>query len=216
MRKRITYANVAATLALVFSMSGGALAASHYLITSTKQISPKVLKKLKGATGPEGLPGALGPVGPTGATGATGATGKEGKEGKEGKQGIEGKEGAYPVTLAAGKSESGVFALAAGSSISGFMTEGIAFSTPLAGPLEGTNVDFLKVGETDANCPGVGSAAAGYLCVYAQQESNATVSGHAISKSEGQPGASASGFLVFLTVSGASAYSYGAWTVTAA
>jgi hypothetical protein len=29
MRKRITYANVAATLALVFSMSGGALAATH-------------------------------------------------------------------------------------------------------------------------------------------------------------------------------------------
>jgi hypothetical protein len=44
MRRRLTYANVAATLALVFSMSGGALAASHYLIKSTKQISPKVLK----------------------------------------------------------------------------------------------------------------------------------------------------------------------------
>ncbi len=44
MRKRLTYANVTATLALVFSMSGGALAASHYLIKSTKQISPKVLR----------------------------------------------------------------------------------------------------------------------------------------------------------------------------
>ncbi|MHB8240434.1 MAG: hypothetical protein ACYDHN_00430 [Solirubrobacteraceae bacterium] len=44
MRKRLTYANVTATLALVFSMSGGALAASHYLIRSTKQISPKVLR----------------------------------------------------------------------------------------------------------------------------------------------------------------------------
>jgi hypothetical protein len=42
-RLRFTYANVAATLALVFSMSGGALAASHYLITSKKQIAPKVL-----------------------------------------------------------------------------------------------------------------------------------------------------------------------------
>jgi hypothetical protein len=215
MRKRLSYANVTATLALVFAMSGGAMAANHYLITSTKQINPKVLKKLKGAQGPQGLNGALGPVGATGATGPAGATGKEGKEGKEGKQGIEGKEGAYPVTLASGKSESGVFAIAAGSSTSGFMTEGMAFSTPLAGPLEGTNVDFLKVGETNANCPGVGSAAAGYLCVYAQHEANATVSGHAISNLEGQPGASASGFLVFLSVSGANAYSYGAWTVTA-
>ena len=51
MHKRLTYANVAATLALVLAMSGGALAASHYLINSTKQINPKVLKKLKGATG---------------------------------------------------------------------------------------------------------------------------------------------------------------------
>ena len=30
MRKRLSYANVTATLALVFAMSGGALAANHY------------------------------------------------------------------------------------------------------------------------------------------------------------------------------------------
>ena len=44
MREKITYANVAATLALVFAMSGGALAAKHYLVTKTNQISPTVLK----------------------------------------------------------------------------------------------------------------------------------------------------------------------------
>ena len=54
MRKHLTYANVAATLALVFAMSGGALAAKHYLINSTKQINPKVLKKLRGAKGTTG------------------------------------------------------------------------------------------------------------------------------------------------------------------
>jgi hypothetical protein len=43
LRTRFTYANIAATLALVFAMSGGAYAASRVLITSTKQISPKVL-----------------------------------------------------------------------------------------------------------------------------------------------------------------------------
>jgi hypothetical protein len=42
-RRRLSYANVVATLALVFAMSGGALAASHYLVNSTKQINPKVL-----------------------------------------------------------------------------------------------------------------------------------------------------------------------------
>ena len=35
-RKRLTYANVAMTLALVFAMTGGAFAAKHYVITSTK------------------------------------------------------------------------------------------------------------------------------------------------------------------------------------
>jgi hypothetical protein len=81
MRRRFSYANVAATLALVLSMSGGALAASHYLINSTKQINPKVLKKLKGNTGPKGLTGLTGLTGATGATGGTGGTGAAGKDG---------------------------------------------------------------------------------------------------------------------------------------
>ncbi len=71
-RRRVTYANVAATLALVFAMSGGAYAATHYKITSTKQISPTVLKSLKGAKG------ARGPAGPAGAAGAPGAPGAAG------------------------------------------------------------------------------------------------------------------------------------------
>jgi hypothetical protein len=65
----MTYANIAATLALLFSMSGGALAATHYPINSKTQISPKVLKQLKGNIGPRGATGG------TGATGATGAPG---------------------------------------------------------------------------------------------------------------------------------------------
>jgi hypothetical protein len=98
MRKRFSYANVAATLALVFSMSGGALAANHYLISSTKQISPKVLKKLKGNAGPKGT---------AGATGATGAAGKEGPQGKAGAEGKEGKAGASATKLFAVISSAG-------------------------------------------------------------------------------------------------------------
>jgi hypothetical protein len=96
MHKRIRYANVVATLALVFAMSGGALAAHHYLITSTKQISPKVLKKLKGARGK------------TGATGKVGATGKEGATGKDGAKGEIGARGpsdVYEVKLSATTSQ---------------------------------------------------------------------------------------------------------------
>ncbi len=96
MRRRITYANVAATLALVFSMTGGALAASHYLITSTKQIKPSVLKKLKGNTG------ATGKTGATGATGAPGTAGAPGKEGPQGKEGAAGSALAYAHILPGG------------------------------------------------------------------------------------------------------------------
>jgi hypothetical protein len=94
--KRLTYANVAATLALVFAMSGGAYAASKYLITSTKQIKPSVLASLKGkngAAGPAGAQGAAGPLGPAGVGGAQGAKGENGANGKEGIQGKEGTAG---------------------------------------------------------------------------------------------------------------------------
>ena len=83
-KRSLNYANITATLALVFSMSGGALAASHYLINSTKQINPKVLSKLKGNAGANGAPGATGPTGPSGPSGAAGAQGKEGPPGPAG------------------------------------------------------------------------------------------------------------------------------------
>lgn len=87
MLRRITYANVAATLALVFSMSGGALAASHYLISSPKQISPKVLKKLKGNAGAKGVAGTPGAQGPQGIQGPKGETGAKGEKGDRGNPG---------------------------------------------------------------------------------------------------------------------------------
>jgi hypothetical protein len=77
-RRRLTYANVAATLALMFSMGSGALAATHYLISSKKQISPKVLKELKGNVGAKGASGATGAQGAAGTPGAAGATGAPG------------------------------------------------------------------------------------------------------------------------------------------
>src|ERR1700730_17514268 len=93
MRRRLNYANVTATLALFFALSGGALAAKHYLINSTKQINPKVLTALKGKPGATGATGKEGVPGKEGKAAKEGAPGKEGKEGKEGALGNEGKEG---------------------------------------------------------------------------------------------------------------------------
>ena len=111
-RRRFTYANVALTFALVFAMSGGALAASKFLITSTKQVKPSVLASLKGkagasgAQGPAGVQGAQGPAGAAGAkgdNGAAGANGTNGEPGKEGASGTSGKNGKTVVAAAEGK-----------------------------------------------------------------------------------------------------------------
>jgi hypothetical protein len=187
MRRRFSYANITATLALVFAMSGGAFAATHYLINSTKQINPKVLKALKGKSGPTGPAGpqglkgepggptgATGPQGPkgetgsTGATGVTGATGNEGKEGPEGfegPEGPEGPEGKYPTVLPSEATESGAWG-------GGFTASGAAsyravasFAIPLPSPLEASHVIYVT-GTSATHCIGPGEAAPGYLCVY--------------------------------------------------
>lgn len=91
--RRLSYANVTATLALVFAMSGGALAASHYLINSAKQINPAVLKTLKGQAGPAGATGAQGPRGLPGTPGAPGEKGEPGARGTHGERGEPGEAG---------------------------------------------------------------------------------------------------------------------------
>lgn len=91
LRRRMTYANVVATLALLFAMSGGALAAGHYLITSTKQINPKVLKQLQGARGPAGL---------AGSAGVAGVAGTKGENGDPGSNGSNGSNGVSPIGVA--------------------------------------------------------------------------------------------------------------------
>jgi hypothetical protein len=75
MKPRLTYANVAATLALILATSGTAIAAKHYIITSTRQIKPSVLRQLRGKAGPAGHQGPGGPAGPPGPQGPGGAAG---------------------------------------------------------------------------------------------------------------------------------------------
>ncbi len=92
-RRRLTFANIALTVALLLAMSGGAYAASKYIITSTKQISPKVLKQLRGATGATGSQGPQGLQGKEGAAGKNGTNGTNGTDGKDGTAGKDGTNG---------------------------------------------------------------------------------------------------------------------------
>jgi hypothetical protein len=76
---------VVASAALVMSTIGTSVAATHYIITSPKQVKPGTIrlaalskgarKALRGPRGPRGLAGPPGPTGVAGATGATGAAG---------------------------------------------------------------------------------------------------------------------------------------------
>lgn len=102
-RRRLTFANVAMTLALVLAMSGGAYAASRYVITSTKQIKPSVLRQLhgkRGARGNTGAQGSSGKEGPAGKSGPAGAPGIEGLEGAKGKNGAPGAPGQNGISVA--------------------------------------------------------------------------------------------------------------------
>ena len=79
--KKPSPAMIVACLALFVASTGTSIAASHYLITSTKQIKPSVLKRLHGAKGARGSRGATGVAGAVGAVGAAGAAGAQGPSG---------------------------------------------------------------------------------------------------------------------------------------
>lgn len=66
-----------AVVALVFAMSGTALAAG-YVITSIHQIKPSVVKQLRGRRGPQGPYGPQGKIGPQGPMGPQGPQGPSG------------------------------------------------------------------------------------------------------------------------------------------
>ena len=183
-RKRLTYANVAMTLALVFAMSGGAYAASKYIITSTKQIKPSVLKSLKGAkgaTGAAGAAGAQGAQGLKGETGAAGAAGVKGDKGDKGETGATGSPWTAGGTLPSGKTLKGDWSVIVDGEV--VVSTGVSFGIPLAvapgavhliaAPTESGGVITYPTPPT--GCTGnvtEPGAVEGNLCVFAREEGN--------------------------------------------
>ncbi len=200
LRRRVhaSPATAIATLALVFAMSGGAYAASRYVITSTKQISPKVLKALQGRAGAQGPTGAQGPAGPAGAAGpqgpagAKGEPGTAGKEGAPGKNGENGKDGTtgFTETLPAGKTLKGDWGVTttvqARGAPEGIVSSFVSFGIPLAEApvphlIPAPSEEELSKGEfpvPPAGCTGNferPGAEKGNLCVFAGEEHNVLV-----------------------------------------
>ncbi len=129
-RRQLSYSNVAATMALVFALTGGAVAASSHggsssssgggspvkaraLVSRAGSDTAVIAKKkakapARGPAGPKGATGAAGPagpVGPVGAKGENGAAGGAGPQGNPGTNGENGKPGesVTSATLAPGK-----------------------------------------------------------------------------------------------------------------
>ena len=204
-RRYLNYANIVATLALVFAMSGGALAAKRYLITSTNQISPRVLRKLK-VTHKAGSTrrGSAGPKGPEG---------EEGEEGEKGEKGAEGAQGApAPTTLPAGQSESGYYALALGGSS---IATDVTFPIPLGAPVPETQVIYTKADTPVTHCGGPGQADPGFLCIYSSV--HVSVKPPTIGDLESTPAQSGTGrvgFKLEWKVTGAGPVDLGTYTVT--
>jgi hypothetical protein len=228
-RRRFTYTNVAVTLALVFAMSGGAYAAGRYVVTSTKQISPKVLKALKGASGSTGAPGpagaagaqgSAGPAGPAGPKGETGGAGPQGPQGLAGKNGENGTTG-FTETLPSEKTETGSWAVSAATTeLSTFVS--ISFNIQLEHELGAGQVFFVTDAEAIEHkvpaCPGDVSdptATPGNLCVYERSSLGIKTPG-TIENDDGGPGASKSGAILSFEAAAVGGFSFGSWAVTAA
>jgi hypothetical protein len=153
-KPRLTYSNVVATLALFFALSGGALAAKHYVIGSTNQINPKVLRALMGKTGPTG------PAGAKGAGGNNGAPGTPGAQGAQGAAGPPGPGGAPATTLRGTINSSGTTVAS--------QSQGVTSSQEVTGGIYevdfNQNITACTYSASDA-VPGAGTPPAAFVAV---------------------------------------------------
>jgi hypothetical protein len=115
------------------------------------------------------------------------------------------------ATLPSGQTEEGIFA--GGGGASAYINLQIQFDPPLTANLdEGHMVEVT--GASATHCSGVGNADPGYFCLYEKAKSGASFTnfGNPVAASTG---ADRRGTNIFYSTTGANAYVYGAWALTA-
>lgn len=230
--RRPSAAMVVAVVALVSSLTGGAVAAT--LITGSDIAKNAIAKKhIKANAVRSGkvkngtllakdfkagqLPaGAVGPQGPQGIPGAKGDTGAAGANGTNGTNGTDGDDFTIATTLQSGQTQKGLWGGWGGSPVGNYLQDTVNFRVPLAAAIPSANVHY--VGGANANCPGTSGdplAAAGHMCVYQVSKGNATHV-NTFNTLTGGNGISVYGFSIYFTVDAAgAAHAYGTWAVTA-
>lgn len=242
-RKRSTIANIALVIALVSALGGSAYAAKKYIITSTRQISPSVLKALhglrgeagpKGAPGPAGKDGTNGSNGKDGTNGTNGSNGKDGAVGATGPKGASGQEGLTGLTgpigltgkigmtgstgpqgpLQSGRTETGVWFIFGLVGVLGELrSAALSFALPVTSTVTS---EILEKGKTTTNCPGSAStpeALPGFLCLYTEAEAGYLTSGGAAVATIGSGGDALT--ITTEALVGEPVESIGGWAVTA-
>jgi hypothetical protein len=157
--------------------------------------------------------GAPGPAGPAGPAGPIGPIGPKGEPGPKGDNGA---DFTADTTLASGSTLTGQWnALGHGG---GYLGNAVTYRLPLAATPAAGSAHYIIGSAYTAQCPGIGEAAAGELCVYQVASSAATFGViYAI-----EPGSTAisrgakDGFQIQFTTTGTvQAWAYGAWATTA-
>jgi hypothetical protein len=218
--KRLSYANVVASLALFLTLGGVGYAATQLPSNSvgTPQLKANAVTSAKVKNGTllkaDFKSGQL----PKGATGAKGATGSAGPQGAAGPQGTQGVPGPLAQTVPQGVTIRGSWSLFAYST--GFIGANVSY--PVRLPAVPTGIIFVPTGVTVGHCAGsVGNptADAGYVCVYRGFSSNVQTAANPFLDNP-ETGlrvtASVAGFIVEDTVTATGvALDMGTWAYTA-
>ncbi len=168
------------------------------------------MKKLKGKLGPRG------PAGPVGLTGATGGQGARGADGAPGSPAV--------ALLTSGQTESGAYASPFGPPAEGkLLDDAVSFPLPLAPNVFGEGINYKKVfylkpGEVSGECPAVGHATKGVLCVYSATQTGTLTSPRVVNyeRYEGKEGDGAGRYgFVLEWLSESNGFDAGTWSVTA-